>query len=203
MARYTGPKNRISRREGVNLGLKSGLGVKLERRLKVVPGQHGRRGKKKTSEYGLQLREKQKLKAIYGVLEKQFRKYFSMAKKTKSATGATLLEILERRLDNAVYRLGFANTRAAARQAVSHSHVYINGKKNNIPSTIICKDDVISIDNKWMNNPDVKKMLEDKSIILPDWLERKAAVGKVVKLPIRGELDLDVNEQLIVEFYSR
>lgn len=203
MARYTGPKNRIARREGVNLGLKTGLAQKLERRLKVLPGQHGRRGKKKSSEFGLQLREKQKLKSIYGVLEKQFRKYFAMATKTKSATGETLLEILERRLDNVVYRLGFAGTRAQARQAVSHNHILLNGKRNNIPSTIVKKDDVIGMDNKWMNNPDVKKILGDKTIKVSDWLEKKAAVGKVLKLPVRSELDLDINEQLIVEFYSR
>lgn len=203
MARYTGPKNRIARREGANLGLKSGLAQKLERRLKILPGQHGKKGKKKTSDYGLQLREKQKLKAIYQILEKQFRKYFAMAAKTKSATGETLLQLLERRLDNVVFRLGFAPTRAFARQTVSHNHIFVNGKKVNIPSFFVKENDVITIDTKMMNNPDTKKLLEDKNMIIPQWLERKAAAGKIIKFPERKDLDLDINEQLIVEFYSR
>jgi small subunit ribosomal protein S4 len=203
MARYTGPKNRIARREGVNLGLKSGLAVKMERRIKIPPGQHGRRGKRKTSEYGMQLREKQKVKEIYGVLERQFRKYFAMATKTKSATGETLLSLLERRLDNVIFRLGFAPTRAAARQAVSHNHVTVNGKRTNIPSFLIKQNDVIVISTKWANNPDIKKLLNEEGNIVPKWLEKKAIVGKVVKLPQRSDLELDVNEQLIVEFYSR
>lgn len=203
MARYTGPKNRIARREGINLGLKSGLAPKLERRIKIPPGQHGRHGRRKLSEYGLQLREKQKVKAIYGVLERQFHRYYVMASKTKSATGETLLSLLERRLDNVVYRLGFASTRAAARQAVSHNHVTVNGKKVNIPSYLVKKDDIISLDNKLPNTPDVKKLLEESNYIVPKWLERKAIVGKVVNLPSKEDLSFDVNEQLIVEFYSR
>lgn len=203
MARYTGPKNKLSRKEGVNLNLKSGLSQKVERRINVLPGMHGKMGKKKVSEYGLQLREKQKVKEIYGVLEKQFTRYYKTASKSKGATGETLLALLERRLDNVIYRLGFAATRAAARQIVSHRHVLINNKKVNIPSYLVKKDEVISLDAKAQTIPEVKKLLEEKNFIMPEWLDRKAAVGKVVRLPLRTDLQLNVNEQLIVEFYSR
>ncbi len=203
MARYTGPKNKLSRKEGVNLNLKSGLSQKVERRINVLPGMHGKMGKKKVSEYGLQLREKQKVKEIYGVLEKQFSRYYKTASKSKGATGETLLALLERRLDNVIYRLGFAATRAAARQIVSHRHVLINNKKVNIPSYLVKKDEVISLDAKAQAIPEVKKLLEEKNFIMPEWLDRKAAVGKVVRLPLRADLQLNVNEQLIVEFYSR
>ncbi len=203
MARNTGPKNRIARREGENLGLKSGINQKLERRLKVLPGQHGRMGKKKTSEYGVQLREKQKVKAIYGVLETQFRKYFKIASKTHGATGETLLSLLERRLDNVVYRLNFASTRASARQLVNHGHVSVNGKKNTIPSYLIKVNEVISLDATALSMPDVKKQLSDTTPMITKWLEKKAAVGRVTRMPMRDDIEMSINDQLIVEFYSR
>lgn len=203
MSRYTGPKNKVARREGENLGLKSGLAIKVEKRLNVLPGQHGKMGRKKRSEYGIQLREKQKTKAIYGVLETQFANYFKKASKTAGATGETLLTILERRLDNAVYRLNFAPTRAFARQLVNHGHVFINGKKVNIPSYLVKTGEVISLTSKAMAIPEVKKLLADAAPKTPKWLEKKAAAGKVVSLPQRDDVDANINEQLIVEFYSR
>ncbi|MBI3384935.1 30S ribosomal protein S4 [Candidatus Gottesmanbacteria bacterium] len=202
MARYTGPKNKIARREGVNLGLKT-LPPKVEKRLGVLPGQHGKKGRRKVSEFGLQLREKQKVKSIYGVLEKQFRKYFVIAAKSKSATGETLLTILERRLDNVVYRLGMAPTRAAARQIVAHRHVLVNNKKVNIPAYLVKADDVIVLDNKASSIPEVKKLLAEQNMTIPSWLIKKGGAGKVVKIPTRADIDATVTEQLIVEFYSR
>lgn len=203
MARNTGPKNRLARREGENLGLKSGINQKLERRLNVLPGQHGKMGRKKVSGYGVQLREKQKVKTIYGILETQFRKYFGIASKTHGATGETLLCLLERRLDNVVFRLKFATTRAFARQLVGHGHVLVNGKKVTIPSCLVKKDDVVTLDSKAMSMPDVKKLLAEENVIIVKWLERKAAAGKIVLLPARDDIDMGINEQLIVEFYSR
>lgn len=202
MARYTGPKNKVARREGVNLGLKS-LPIKVEKRLGVLPGQHGKKGRRKVSEFGMQLREKQKVKAIYGVLEKQFRKYFAMAAKSKGATGETLLTILERRLDNVVYRLGMAQTRAAARQIVAHRHVLVNSKKVNIPAFLVKIGDVIVLDSKASNIPEVKKLLAEQNMNIPSWLEKKGAAGKIVRFPTRADIDATVTEQLIVEFYSR
>lgn len=203
MARYTGPKNRLARREGVDLGLKAGVALKLQRRLNVPPGQHGQRGKRKLSEYGLQMREKQKVKRMYSVLERQFARYMKYASQVKGATGEALLTLLERRLDNVVYRLQFAQTRAQARQFVSHGHILVNGKKVNIPSYLIKKDETISPSNKAMSNVLISKLLEDKNPVLPKWLERKASVGHVIRLPERNDIDVDINEQLIVEYYSR
>lgn len=203
MARYTGPKNRLSRREGVNLDLKTAGNLKLERRLKVLPGQHGRRGRRKTSEFGIQLREKQKVKRMYGVLEKQFASYYEKAAKTKGATGETLLVTLERRLDNVVYRLGFAPTRQSARQIVSHGHVLVNGKRMTIPSYLVKTDDTISLDTKAQNIAYIKKLLEEKTLTIPNWLEKKAVVGKVARYPKREDITGDIAEQQIIEYYSR
>ena len=173
MARYTGPKDRLSRREGFDL---FGKGAKLTR-LTVPPGVHGPKGSRNPSQYGKQLREKQKVKRLYGVLEKQFRKYLKEALKTKGNTGEMLLRLLERSLDNVIFRLGFAPTRPAARQLVSHRQVLVNGKRVNIPSYQVVPGETISLGTKAINNPVVKKMLEDEKYKTPEWLKRKAAVG--------------------------
>jgi small subunit ribosomal protein S4 len=206
MGRYTGPKNRLARREGMDLGYKT-VGSKshagLLKRLGNVPGQHGAKGHRKQSDYGIQLREKQKVKRLYGALERQFRKTFAQAMKWKGNTGEKLLEFMERRLDNVIYRAGFSPTRGLARQLVSHGHVMIDGKKVNIPSFRIEKDMVISLSTIGMEIPAVKKMLDDTSFKAPSWIERKGPVGKVVRLPERTDIGEDINEQLIVEHYSR
>lgn len=203
MARYTGPKNRLARREGVDLGLKAGVALKLQRRLNIPPGMHGQRGKRKVSEFGMQLREKQKVKRIYGVMEKQFANYMVQAAKQKGATGETLLIFLERRLDNVLYRLQLAQTRAQARQFVVHGHVLVNGKKVNIPSYLTRTDETIGLSTKALSNPIIKMLLEEKNPVLPKWLERKAAIGHIIRTPERMDMETDINEQLIVEFYSR
>lgn len=206
MARYTGPKNRISRREGVDLGCKT-VGSKahasLLRRLSVPPGQHGPKGKRKSSEYGVQLREKQKVKHMYGLLERQFRRQFAMAKKWRGNTGEKLVEYLERRLDNVLYRLNLAPTRAACRQLVSHGHVTVDGKKVTIPSFLVNVGQVIAMKVKSLEMPIVKKSLEVHDLTLPGWLQRQGPVGNIVRLPGRMDVSEDINEQLIVEFYSR
>ena len=192
MARYTGPKDRLSRREGFDLFAK---GVRLTR-LNIPPGMHGPKGlTRKTSRYSRQLREKQKVKRLYGVLEKQFLGYVRKALKTRGNTGEVLLSLLERRLDNVVYRLGYASTRPQARQMVSHRHVFVNGHIVNIPSYQVKAGQTISLDGKIR--------LDDHEGSLPGWLVRQAAVGQIVHLPSRPEIDVPVNEQLIVEFYSR
>ncbi len=206
MARYTGPKNRLARRENLDLGLKT-VGSKahagLLKRLNVPPGMHGAKGRRKLSDFGMQLREKQKVKRLYGVLERQFRKAFDRAKKWKGNTGEKLLEFMERRLDNAIYRMGLAPTRAMARQLISHGHVMIDGKRVTIPSYLVTPNQVITLRQKAMEIPAVKKMLDDKAFHTPEWMERKGPVGKILRLPVRTNIDEDINEQLIVEHYSR
>ncbi len=201
MARYTGPKNKLARKFGEDLGLKTNA-LKLAKRLNILPGQHGRKGRKKVSEYGKQLSEKQKVKMMYGLMEKQFHKIYEVATKTPSATGFALLRLLERRLDNVVYRLGFAPTRPAARQLVSHGNVTVNGKKVTIPSYRLQLNDVVALSEKATKIPVVADLLKEKTNV-PQWLEKKSAVGKIVRYPERDEIDAGVNEQLIVEFYSR
>ena len=206
MARYTGPKNRLARREGMDLGLKtigSHAHAELLKRLAILPGQHGVKGRRKTSGYGIQLREKQKVKRIYGTLERQFRKIFEQAKKWKGNTGEKLVEFLESRLDNTIYRMNLAPTRTMARQLVSHRHVFVNGLVVNIPSYRIKTNDVITMTSKALEIPAVKKLLEEKSPQLPVWIERKGPVAKIVRMPERSDVQEDINEQLIVEFYSR
>lgn len=201
MARYTGPKRRLSRREGVPLFTKD---IKsMERKGAIPPGQHGiGRRKRRISEYGIQLREKQKTKRIFGLLERQFKNYFDKASKVKGATGLALLELLETRLDNIVYKLGFANSRGGARQLVSHGHIRVDNKKVNIPSYKVSIGQTIALSDKLSDNTQVKKSLEAQSS-LPEWLERQATVGKVLRVPQRGEMEQGINEQLIVEYYSR
>lgn len=199
MARYTGPKRRLSRREGIALFSKD---IKAMEKGAVAPGVHGAKQRRRVSEYGIQLREKQKAKRMYGIMEKQFRKYFEMASKVREATGTALLEILEKRLDNIVYKLGLAKSRSEARQLVGHGHVAVEGKKVTIPSYQVKVGQTIALYGKIVDNIQVKKSL-DENQTLPEWLERKATIGKVLRLPNREEMEQSINEQLIVEFYSR
>lgn len=200
MARYTGPKRRLSRREGIALFAKDARS--LEKKGVIPPGQHGLGRRRRISEYGLQLREKQKAKRIYGILEKQFKRYFNEASKVKGATGLALLQTLETRLDNVVYRLGFAKSRAGARQLVSHGHIRVDDKKVTIPSFRVHKGQTIAISDNLRDNTQIKTSLEE-ALTLPEWLERRATIGKVLRIPEEDEMEQSVNEQLIVEYYSR
>jgi len=207
MARYTGPTNRLSRKEGIDLGFKT-IGSKshaaLLRRLNVPPGQHGPKGsRRKVSAYGQQLREKQKVKRMYGLMERQFRRYYAMARKWRGNTGDMLVQFLERRLDNTIYRLGLAPTRNSARQFVSHGHIMVNGARVNIPSYLVEVDQVIALKPKGANIPAVKKLLEDKTFTPPGWLVRQGPAGKIARLPEREDVKEDINTQYIVEYYSR
>jgi small subunit ribosomal protein S4 len=206
MARYLGPKCKLARREGTDLFLKSGVRA-LESKCKPesIPGQHGAR-RTRLSDYGVQLREKQKVRRIYGVLEKQFRNYYKEAARLRGATGENLLQLLESRLDNVVYRIGFGSTRAEARQLVSHKAILVNGKAVNIPSYQVSAGDVISLREK------AKKQLRVQSAMAlaaqrgePQWIEvnvdKLEAVYKAA--PDREELSSDINENLIVELYSK
>lgn len=200
MARYTGPKRRLSRREGLPLFTKD---IKaIERKGALPPGQHGARMRRRISEYGIQLREKQKAKRFYGTLEKQFKGYITKASKVKGATGLSLLELLETRLDNVVYKLGFVKSRAEARQLVTHGHIKIEDKKVTIPSYTVKTGQTIALSDKLRDNTQVKKSLEETNT-LPAWLDRKATIGKVLRIPKRDEMEQSIDEQLIVEFYSR
>ena len=199
MARYTGPKDRLSRREGFDL---FGAGLKLTR-LTVPPGVHGPKGTRGSSQYGKQLREKQKVKRIYGLLEKQFRKYVEASLKSRGNTGEKLIGLLEKRLDNVIFRLGFAPSRPAARQIVSHGHVLVDGKKVNIPSYELKVGQTVSLDAKGMAIPTVAKLLKSEDIKLPEWLEKKAVVGKVAREVKREDVLEPISEKDIVEFYSR
>lgn len=202
MARNTGPKSKLSRRAGIDLGHKTNA-AKVARRLNIPPGQHGRKGSRKMSDYGVQLKEKQKAKWIYGVLEKQFRRYFQQATKNPAATGEELLRLLERRLDNVIYRLGMAPTRAASRQLITHGHVKVNDKKVDRPSYLVKVDEVITISAKAQKIPVVAELLQDSGKSMPSWLTRKAVVGKVTAMPQRTDIDAEINENLIIEYYSR
>ncbi len=212
MARYRGPVCKLCRREGVKLMLKGErcLSPKcaIERR-NQPPGQHGTSFRRRQlSDYGVRQREKQKVRRIYGVLEKQFRRYYGIASRTKGQTGATLLQLMERRLDNVIYRLGFADSRRQARQLVRHGHFTVNGRKTNIPSFVVIAGNEISVregsrKRTYFRDLDASGVLRKKSV--PEWLSLNPAElsASVVRLPERGELDLSINEQLIVEFYSR
>ena len=208
MARYTGPACKLCRREGVKLYLKgerctSGK-CALDRR-NTAPGQHGA-GNKKMREYGKQLREKQKAKRYYGVLEKQFLNYFKEAERKEGMTGENLLTLIERRLDNVVYRMGMAASRKEARQLVLHEHLELNGKKVNIPSIIVKAGDVIAVRENFRGSEKCKALadaLKDKTA--PKWLDvnKDSLTAKVVALPARDDIDFDFEEQLIVELYSK
>jgi len=209
MARYRGAKCRLCRREGSKLFLKGercySPKCPIERKGAVPPGQHGPKGKgrRRMSEYGRQLREKQKLKRTYGVLEKQFRRYFTQATKKKKAVGEALLQILELRLDNAVFRLGLVPSRSVARKLVSHGHVLVDNKKVDISSYQVKPNQIISLDSKALNTAEVKKSLAEKGSKTPSWLQRRAAIGKIVRLPESDDFETEINTQLIIEFYSR
>lgn len=202
MARYIGPKIKKSRRVGQDLGHKQNL-QKVARRLSIPPGQHGRRGAKRQSDYGQQLTEKQKIQMGYGVGEHQLRRYMKKAQRTPQATGVELLCLLERRLDNAVYRFGLAPTRALARQLVSHGHVSVNQERVRVPSYQINVGDIITLSSKAMEIPDVKARMIDKEHGLPGWMQKGGGAGKISRLPERSDIDTIVDEQLLVEFYSR
>lgn len=203
MGRYTGPKNRLARREGQNLGLKFDS-LKLEKRLNVPPGQHGQKRRRgRLSDFGKRLREKQKLKRIYGLTERQFKRYYDLATKQAEATGEKLLELLEQRLDNVVYRLGFSPTRAAARQLVSHGHVVVDERRVDVPSFRVGLGQVVSLSAKALEIPAIKKVMTERKYSPPSWLERQGSLGKVVTLPKREEAEQNVDEQLVVEYYSK
>ena len=206
MARYTGADCRLCRREGAKLFLKGDrcyTKCALENR-SYAPGQHGQ-GRSKTSEYGSQLREKQKVRRYYGVLEKQFRSYFAMAEKRQGITGENLLKLLECRLDNVVYRLGIAPTRAAARQLVSHRHICVNGNVVNIPSYSLRVGDVVSVREKSKSLEVIAESLSGASKSRYAWLEWDGATmsGKFLQKPEREEIPENIKEQLIVELYSK
>jgi small subunit ribosomal protein S4 len=209
MARYIGPVCRLCRREGMKLFLKGercyGEKCAIEKR-NVPPGQHGRARKAKMVGYGVQLREKQKVKRTYGVLENQFRRYFEEADRQKGITGELLLQMLERRLDNVVYRLGFATSRAQARQLVRHGHFTVNGKKVDIPSFAVRQGDTVAVRQGSVQNPTIQHAMEEvKGRGIPEWLalEGAAPAGRVSQLPSRAQINLPVQEQLIVELYSK
>lgn len=204
--RYTGPKNKLARREGQDLGLKtvgSHAHASLLRRINIMPGAIGQKRRRKPSEFGLQLREKQKTRRIYGLTEKQFKNLFEEAFKKKGSTGERFLESLETRLDNIVYRLAFTPTRTFARQLVGHGHILVDNKKVTIPSCRLRPDQIITLSAKALKIPVIAKLLEDKKPHLPVWLERKGPVGKVVRAPLREDIEEEIEEQLIVEYYSR
>lgn len=200
MARYTGPKHKLARREGINVLDKTS--ASLLRRLNIPPGQHARKRKKRLSEFGVQLREKQKAKVTYGLLEKQFKKLFQYVESQKAETGELLIALLETRLDNVVYRLGFTRSRAGARQLVSHGHILVNDKKVNIPSYQVKVDDIISLSPKTQKNSAILQVMEETKEFLP-YVERKGALGKLLRMPKKEDLEVPFDTQLIIEYYSR
>jgi small subunit ribosomal protein S4 len=207
VAKYIGPKAKLSRREGTDLFLKSARrSIADKAKFDSKPGQHGRTSGQRTSDYGLQLREKQKVKRIYGVLERQFRRYFAEADRRRGNTGENLLALLESRLDNVAYRMGFASTRSEARQLVSHKAVLVNGNPVNIPSYLVKAGDVVSVREKSKGQTRVVEALALAGQIgFPAWVEVDSAKvqGVFKKSPDRDEFGADINESLIVELYSR
>ncbi|NDF05161.1 MAG: 30S ribosomal protein S4 [Betaproteobacteria bacterium] len=207
MARYLGPKAKLSRREGTDLFLKSARrSIADKSKFDSKPGQHGRTSGQRMSDFGLQLREKQKVKRMYGVLERQFRRYFAMADKQKGNTGNNLLSLLESRLDNVVYRMGFGSTRAEARQLVSHKAITVNGHQVNIPSYLVKSGDVVGVREKSKKQGRVLEALQLATQVgIPAWVDVNIdkAEGIFKKAPDRDEFAADINESLIVELYSR
>jgi len=206
MARYLGPKLKLSRREGTDLFLKSGVrAIDTKCKLETAPGQHGA-ARTRISDYGLQLREKQKVRRIYGVLEKQFRNYYKKAASIKGNTGENLLQLLEQRLDNVVYRMGYASTRAEARQLVSHKAIVVNGQVVNIASYVVKADDNVSVREKAKKQARIGAAIELSAQREPaGWLEVDTTKleGVFKRLPERSDLSAEINEQLIVELYSK
>ena len=207
MARYLGPKAKLSRREGTDLFLKSARrSIADKSKFDSKPGQHGRTSGQRMSDFGLQLREKQKVKRMYGVLERQFRRYFAMADQQKGNTGSNLLSLLESRLDNVVCRMGFGSTRAEARQLVSHKAITVNGHSVNIPSYLVKAGDVVSVREKSKKQGRVLEALQLATQVgMPAWVDVNIdkAEGVFKKTPDRDEFAADINESLIVELYSR
>ena len=207
MARYLGPKAKLSRREGTDLFLKSARrSIADKSKFDSKPGQHGRTSGQRTSDYGLQLREKQKVKRMYGVLEKQFRRYFEAAERLKGNTGANLLGLLECRLDNVVYRMGFGSTRAEARQLVSHKAITVNGQSVNIASYLVKDGDVVAVREKSKKQARIVEALQlAQQVGMPAWVEVSAdkVEGTFKQIPDRDQFGADINESLIVELYSR
>ena len=209
MARYIGPVCRLCRREGMKLFLKGERcytdKCAIEKR-NFPPGQHGKTRKQKLAGYGVQLREKQKVKRIYGVLEDQFRRYFEAGDRTRGITGETLLQLLERRFDNVVYRLGLATSRPQARQLVRHGHFLVNGKKVDIPSFSVKEGDVVTVLGRTQKNPTIEHAIEEvKGRGIPEWLsfDANSFTGRINSMPTREQINLPVQEQLIVELYSK
>jgi len=206
VARYLGPKCKLSRREGTDLGLKSGLrALESKCKLETPPGMHGQR-RGRASDYALQLREKQKLRRTYGVLERQFRNYYKSAAQKKGSTGENLLRLLECRLDNVVYRLGFGSTRAEARQLISHKAIQVDGRAVNVPSYQVSPDQVISVREKSRNQQRIADSIElSQQRGIPGWMEvdPKKMEGIFKSVPDRADLPADINESLVVELYSK
>jgi small subunit ribosomal protein S4 len=201
MARYTGPKHRLARKEGVNLLDKSSQS--LMRRLATPPGIHGKKRKRRLSEYGLQLREKQKAKTTYGLLEKQFKKVVHTVQKEKGDTKELIVAFLETRLDNLVYRLGFAKTRYMSRQFVSHGHILVNGKKLSIPSYQVKVNDVILLSEKLQKNPVVMELAQEEEYTVLPFLKKQGFMGKLERMPKLEDVQVPFDLQLIIEYYSR
>lgn len=207
--RYTGPRNKVSRREGEDLGLKT-PGTKshatLLKKLTIKPGQHGAgtRRRRKQSERGKQLREKQKLRFMFGVTETQLKNYYNEAVDTKGNTGVILGQLLEQRLDNVIYRLGFAPTRASARQLVNHGHVVVNDGVVSIASYRVSAGEIVAFEkDKTAKIPYIETQMANETLIVPEWLERKAVKGKVLKMPDSQSIEKQVNMRSVIEFYSR
>lgn len=201
MARYTGPKHKLARREGINILEKTS--ASLMRRLNTPPGVHGKKaGRRRPSEFGNQLREKQKAKVMYGLFERQFKQMVQTVSAQKGDTEQLLLSLLERRLDNIVYRLGFSKSRMMARQIVVHGHVMVNGKKMTIPSYTVKEGDVVTISEAMMKNPDIAKLLEEKTEII-DFLEKKGPAGKLKRMPTADDIMPPFSTRQIIEYYSR
>ena len=208
MAKYIGPKCKLMRREGADLSLKSSRrAVDTKCKIDNPPGMHGAGTRKpRQSDYGLQLREKQKLRRIYGVLERQFRNYYKEASRIKGSTGENLLQLLETRLDNVVYRMGFGSTRAEARQLVNHKSIMVNGKIVNIPSYVVSAADVVSVRERSRTQARIaESMALAEQVGFPDWVDvnQTKFEGIFKAMPERGELPPDINEQLVVELYSK
>jgi len=202
MARYIGPKHKIARRAGLNILEKDS--ASLQRRLNVPPGGiHGRKMRVRLSEYGQQLREKQKAKAIYGLLEKQFSNLVKTVGRKKGETGELLISLLETRLDNVVFRLGFAKTRAQARQMIGHGQIVVNDKKITIPSYQVRLDDVISLTSNAQKNAQVLSLMEDKDRIIVPFLKQEGLSGKLLRMPKKEDIQAPFDLQLIIEYYSR
>ncbi len=206
MSRYLGPKCKLCRREKMKLFLKGERCYSqcpIDKKGAVPPGQHGlKMSTRRTSDYNRQLREKQKVKRIYGLSEKQMKNYFQKAVKVRQATSEVLLQLLESRLDNVLYRLGFVNSRHLGRQLISHKHILVDGEKVNIPSYQLKKGQTITLGSKALKLGSIKKTLAEKSKV-PEWMKKKAAVGQMLRLPQRDEIEGDIDDQLIVEYYSR